>query len=447
MLPPEERRHCDRYTAVVCWRFTTCGPQPCPGHDPFVQPVWEDAMTTNSRATFHKLYGKSKPRVVYYKKDFIDYMLMLSLSAFAMSMSYGPGHLMAILGLALCAFMLVTFAIRHGIEFSVPSILRKPQEIIYTVVYKLQNLKLIYFVALGLLLLENFLISATPNLKHHVELMRKAALYLFYIHFISITAFRTAILIGHLAKRKLVREVLIQTPWRRAIKEKTNITLEIVHAYCTGVLTHIITIAPWYLVITYSSFSAIFLPITALISIVVHLRWAKVFNAWFYRDHWLGHNSEFQFIFLHGPHHDAIPSGLIAVSENGFLEGFMRFTIGAPIAFYNPLISFLLYMVEIPLDIRGHQYIPGMFPRLPKRMMERFQHSTHHYGPLEPYSIASRADRPLVPGESGKAFEERAFWIPDEVRNSIQLDEELTGFKWDNPTYRRTLKLWDKYQD
>jgi len=402
----------------------------------------ENIMKKNDPAIFHKLYGIKKTKIRYYGRDFLDYLLMILLSALVVSFSYGFGHVMSIVGLALCAFTLATFIVRHGIEFRVPVILKRPQDVLYMFMYKLQNLKLIYFIALGLLLLENVLIAATPNLPHHVELMRKVALYLFYIHFIYITAFRTAVLAGHLTKKELVREVLMQTPWKRVIKEKTNITLEIAHAYCTGLLTHIILIAPWYLVISYSSFSAIFLPLACLISVIVHRKWLKVFNAWFYRDHWLGHNSEFEFIFLHGTHHDAIPSGLIAVAENGFLEGFMRFTIGSPITFYNPVISFMIYTVEVKSDIERHQYIPGVFPRLPRRYMEIFQHSTHHYGLLAPYSIGAKLDQPSVAEDYKKGFA----WLPDEIRNSVKLDEELTGFQWDNPTQQRILSLYDKYQ-
>src|SRR5262249_9318867 len=154
--------------------------------------------------------------------------------------------------------------------------------------------------------------------------------------------------------------------------------LEIMHAYVTGLLAHIILIAPWYLVITQASFSMIFLPVVCLINVVVHVKWIKVINAWFYRDHWLGHNSELEFLFLHGMHHDAIPSALIAVGENGFLEGFMRYTIGAPDPFYNPVVSFLVYMYEVANDMYTHQYIPGVFPRLPRKFIEIAQHSTHH---------------------------------------------------------------------
>jgi hypothetical protein len=399
-------------------------------------------MTAEERAAFHQLFHRSKPRVVYYKKDFLDYVVMICITALVICFSYGAGHIMSLVGLGLCGLMVITFASRHGVELRIPLIVRKPQEIVYTLSYKLQNLKAVYFVALGMLLLENVLIAATPNLPHHVELMRRIFLWLFFIHFLSISAYRTLILVAHLLKRELVREVLMQTPWRRVVNQKTNITLEIVHAYCTGLLTHIVTMAPWYIVIVASRFSVIFLPITLIASVFLHLRWSKVFNAWFYRDHWLGHNSEFDFVFLHGPHHDAIPSGMIAVAENGFLEGALRFIVGAPISLYNPLISFLIFSTEVPIDIIGHQYIPGVFPRLPRKVLEEFQHSTHHYGPLEPYSIASRIDRTNVsPGARGALF-----WIPEEVKASIELDEELTGFNWDNPTYRRTLSLWDKYQ-
>ena len=399
-------------------------------------------MRTSDPAFFHKLYGIQKPRVTYYERDFLDYVVMILLTVLVACFSYGFGHPMSTAGLALCAIALAMFTMRHGAEFRVPLILRRPQDVLYMFIYKLQNLRPMYFIALGLLLLENLLIAATPALPHHVELMRKVALVLFYTHFLSITVFRTAIFIDHLAKKELVREVLMQTPWKRVINERTNITLEILHAYCTGLLTHIVLIAPWYLVITYASFSLIFLPVVCLINIIVHMRWVKAVNSWFYRDHWVGHNSELEFVFLHGPHHDAIPSGMIAVAGNGFLEGFLRFTIGSPVAFYNPLISFMVYMFDVKTDIELHQYIPGLFPRLPRRVLEVGQHSTHHYGRLEPYSLGLKLDQPRLPEDYKKQFAR----VPAELMNSLELDEELNGFQWDNPTHQNTLSLWDKYQ-
>jgi hypothetical protein len=398
-------------------------------------------MTKADPSRFHKLYGVKKPKVTYFERDFLDYVLMISLSALVVIFSYGFGRVMGVIGFALCVFMIAMFIRRHGIDFRVPMILRRPQEVLYMFIYKLENLPLVYFIALGLLLLENALIAATPNFPHHVESMRMIAFYLFYVHFICITVYRTVILIAHLAKKELVREILIQTAWKRAVNEKTNITLEIVHAYCTGLLTHIVLIAPWYLVITYCSFSAPFLPVVCLINIVVELKWLKAHNVWFYRDHWLGHNSEFEFIYLHGPHHDAIPCGLIGAAEHGFLEGFMRSTMAFPGPFYNPIIAFISYTLLIKRNIDVHQYIPGIFPRLPRKFMEIAQHSTHHYGTLEPYSLGMKLDQPGISEDLKKAFD----WIPEEVKNSVKLDEEMTGFKWDNPTYRKTLSLYSKY--
>jgi hypothetical protein len=399
-------------------------------------------MKAIDTAFFHKLYGTKRTRIFYGERDFLDYSLMILLTALVVGFAYGFGHGMAIAGIVLCAFMLVTFVMRHGVEFTIPVLLRRPQDVLYMFAYKLRNLTPMYFIALGLLLLENVLIAATPSLPHHVELMRNVGLTLFYIHLLSITVFRTAILIDHLAKKELVREVLMQTPWKRVIDEKTNITLEIVHAYCTGLLTHIVLIAPWYLVIAYSRFSVIFLPIMCLINVVVHLKWARALNAWFYRDHWLGHNSELEFLFLHGTHHDAIPSGMIAVAGNGFLEGFFRNTIGFPVPFYNPVISAMAYTFEIKNDIDLHQYIPGIFPNMRKRTLEIGQHSTHHYGRLEPYGFGLKLDQPRF----SEAYKRNFARIPDELMNSLRLDEELTGFQWDNATHQNTLRLWEKYQ-
>jgi hypothetical protein len=398
-------------------------------------------MTKNNPATFHKLYGTKKPRAVYYKKDFVDYMLMIVLCAFIIICSYGLRNIISIVGISLCSFALFMFVKRHGAELKPPVITTKWREVFYMFAYKFHNLKSVYFIAIGVLLLENLLIASTPSLPHHVALMRKIALYLFFIHFAAITIYRTIILVDHLAKKELVREVLMQTAWQRVVKPKTNITLEILHAYFTGVLTHIILIAPWYIVITHASFSILFFPIVALINVATEAKWATLLNSWFYRDHWLGHNSEVEFVFLHGPHHDAIPSGLIAVAENGFLEGFLRQTIGFPNAFYNPVIAFLSYTYEIKIDIDTHQYIPGIFPRMPRKLLQIAQHSTHHYGSLEPYSIGLNFDHPSVPED----FRNSYMGKPYEIGNSIKLDEDLTGFKWNNPTFGLILSLYDKY--
>ena len=390
---------------------------------------------------FHKLYGERKPRAVYYAKDFLDYSLMAVATAGVIALAYGLLHPLTFIGAGLCAFAIVTFTFRHGVELRVPLLFRRPQDLLYALVYKVQNVRPMFLVALGVLLVENVVIAATPNLPHHHEWMRTIGLALFYLHLGGITIFRTAILIAHATKKEFVREVLMQTPWKRVIGARTNMALELAHAYCTGLLTHIVLIAPWFLVIQYARFSALLLPAVLVINAFVHRAWLREVNSWFYRDHWLGHNSELEFVYLHGPHHDAIPSGMIAVAGNGYLEGFLRFTLGSPIAVYHPIVAFLVFSFDVKMDIELHQYIPGVFPYLPRRALEVGQHSTHHYGRLEPYSLAIRVDRPEV----DESYRQRLQAIPEELRNSLKLDEELTGFEWDNPTHRLTLGLWDKY--
>jgi len=400
-------------------------------------------MREKDHSHFHRLFGAKKTRISYQKKDFLDYALMIIISAFVVLAVYGSNNVMSLVGVSLCAFMFVTFLIRHGVEFRVPVILKSPRDIIYTVIYKILNIKFMYIVAVTVLLLENFLIYFTPDLPHNTELMRKISFYLFYLHFIVITFYRTVILIAHLKKKDHVAEVLGQTAWKRFITKRSGVSMNILHAYFTGILTHMILIAPWYVVITYFNFSIIFLPVICAINIIISMNFIKVINAWFYRDHWLGHNSEFEFIYLHGSHHDAIPSGLIGVAGNGFLEGFLRHVLAFPNPFFNPVIASLVYTFEIKQDIDTHQFIPGIFPKSSREFQEVNQHSVHHFGRLQPYGFGMKLDQTNTSEEFKSAFKR----LPDELVNSAKLDEILTDFEWDNAGHRRYLDLFDRYQN
>jgi hypothetical protein len=392
-------------------------------------------------AFFHRLYGLKKPRMQYQRGDFLDYVLMTLATAAVIWFVYGPGSPMATLGFALCAFMIITFVPRHGVLLRVPLILKRPQDILFMLIYKLQNMKPTWFIAAAVLLLENYVIYLTPDFPHHTELMRTIALWLFYIHFISVSAYRTVSLVDHLRKRQHVREVLLETNWKGLVAKRPSIALEIVHAYLTGVLTHMLLIAPWYVVITHVNFSILALPVVVVINAVVQLKFFKTFNDWFYRDHWLGHNSELEFLYLHGTHHDAIPTGLIGVAGNGHLEGFLRHVFGYVTPFLNPFMAFLLYTFEIKRDIDFHQYVPGVFPRLSRELHEINQHSMHHMGSLEPYGIGLLFDQPHVTEEFKKSTR-----LPPEILNSIRLDERLSGYKWDSNRYKNYLALVDKYE-
>lgn len=400
-------------------------------------------MSAADPAVYHKLYGIRKPRATYYAKDFLDYVLMVAVTGAVTGALYGFVSPMAILGYGLCALAVVMFIVRHGVELRVPLILSRPQDALYAFAYKIQNIRKFWLIGVGVLLLENLAIAATPGLPHQVEWMRTFGLFMFYLHFIGFTIYRTIIFVDHLRKRELVREVLMQTPWKRVITEKTRIVVEIVHAYGTGLLTHIVLIGPWYFLMTHVRFSLIFLLPVAVINYKTFMRWmATIYNSWFYRDHWLGHNSELEFVYLHGTHHDAIPSAMIAVSGNGFLEGVLRHSIGVPTPYFNPIGAFLIYGFEVKNDMDFHQYIPGVFPQFQKLALEASQHSTHHYGRLEPYSVGMKGDVPDMSEDVRKAVR----MVAKGMRDSISLDEELTGFEWDNAIHRQTKSLYAKYQ-
>lgn len=398
-------------------------------------------MSTFSTDEFHQLHGAKKQRMTYQDKDFLDYALMLALCALAAGGAYGATHPLAMAAYLMSAFTLFTFVRRHGIKIKMPLILRQPAELAYMALHKLQNIRGPWLVALALLLAENLFVHLTPQLPHQVELMHTLALWAFGAHFALITVYRTAILIAHLRKRELVREILMQSVWRTRLEKQPSITLEIVHAYVTGMLTHIVFLAPWFMVITYSNFSLLALPVTVVAAALIQQRFAKRVADWFYRDHWLGHNAELDFVYLHGPHHDAIPSGLIAVAGNGFLEGYLRGLVGFPTPLLNPLMAALFYSIDVKIDIDSHQFIPGVFPQQPREFYQVTQHSTHHFGRLEPYGFAINLAVPDISEKTRKMFK----LLPDELKYSIRQDEQLTGYEWNNDRHRWFLALVDKY--
>jgi hypothetical protein len=406
-------------------------------------PRREKEMKPVDAKHFHKLYGVRKQRITYQDMDFLDYVIASLISASLIWFAYGPNHVLLMVGLALFAFMIATFPMRHGVQLRVPLVLVRPQEILYSLIHKIQNIKPPYFIALGVLLIENYIIFLTPDLPHEVELMHKIAVYLFWGHFIIITIYRTAILTAHLRKRQLVREILTQSIWRTSLERQPSVVLHILHAYFTGILTHIVYLVPWYLVITYFNFSILLLPATCLVAFLIQRKSVKQLNHWFYRDHWLGHNSEFDFVYLHGSHHDAIPCGLIGVAGNGFLEGFFRGALAFPIPFYSPVMAAIFYTLDVKIDMDLHQYIPGIFPKLSREFYGVIQHSIHHYGRVEPYGFAINLDQPNISDNTRKQFRS----LPDELKYSIKLDEELTGYEWDNARFRWFLDLVDKYQN
>lgn len=391
----------------------------------------------------HWLLAPARRRIAYKKSDYPDYLLMLLACAAIVRFSFADAPALMWPGLTLCGVMAWFFPLRHGASLQVPVILREPMEALYMLVYKVRNIKPGLLIAVGVLLLDNLFIRLTPQLPHKTALMHEIALGFFYAHVVFVSLYRTAILVTHLRRREHVREFLMQTAWKGALAAQPNVTLQIVHAYVTGLLTHLILLAPWYLVIAHFDYSAITVIVVSVVNVAGHLLHMRSYSQWFYRDHWLTHSSEFEFVYLHGTHHDAIPTALIGVSGNGLIEGFLRATVGNPMSLYSPLVAFVLHTVEVVQDMKMHQYVPGVYPRLSRSFHEVAQHSTHHFGRLEPYGIGLRM-------QAGEPAQRKRRWFdfpPAEILNSISLDEKLNGFKWDNPRYELFMELFDKYEE
>lgn len=400
-------------------------------------------MNESKDSFYHKLYGVKNTRIVYRKQDFMDYILMSLITGAIILWVYGVNNIMTLVGLPLCGILVATFVVRHGVAIRMPVLLRRPQDVLYMLIYKIQNIRLILLLAVSLLLIENVAIYFTPEWPHKVELMRTIAFYAFYIHFAVVMVYRTVILVAHVIKREHVRTVLMDSPVKGMLRKHNSILLEIFQGYFTGVLTHIVFLTPWFVVITYAKFSVLFLPVVMVLNFVTQYNFMKVLNDWYYRDHWLGHNSEVEFLYLHGTHHDALPSGLIGVSGNGHLEGVLRNSMGFVASYFHPIAAGIAFTDILHDDIKMHQFIPGVFPKINKEIEKVYQHSTHHYGHLEPYGLAIRVDQPGVSEKIKKLFK----IVPKQVRTSADLDTRLNGFEWDTPRYRWYMSAIDKYQD
>jgi hypothetical protein len=102
----------------------------------------------------------------------------------------------------------------------------------------------------------------------------------------------------------------------------------------------------------------------------------------------------------------------------------------------------LFYTIDVKIDIDSHQFIPGIYPKLPREFYEVTQHSLHHFGRLEPYGFAINLAVPNISEETKKKFK----FLPDELKYSIRQDEQLTGYDWHNDRHRWFMALVDKYQ-
>lgn len=264
--------------------------------------------------------------------------------------------------------------------------------------------------------------------------------------FLAITAFRLLILLSHLQRAQHVRTVLESSPIRNSTAG-LSINNHIVHAFVTGVLSHLCLIAPCALFFAFTeptylrealliAFGTVWFWIAALTksrlplpnqTLLAH---RKAYFDLFYHSHDVAHRSRFYFGVFHGHHHDAIPSALIGCAGGtGFLESADRSVI-----WLDPLSSVVVtqfnWAVSMVLDMLAHQYIPGVFPFSKMIVAESMHHAAHHFGSLHPLGMFTQRYKDPSDVRSGyNSRNSRIQWYLDTVARHEPLGEaQRTGF-------------------
>lgn len=342
-----------------------------------------------SKQWYHHLdAGTRTPRMTNKSSDFVDYCLMLILCCIATRLSFGRAHPFVPVTIGCSIYLLACFALRHGTCLQVPVILRQPLALPYLLLSKLRNLRGAPLLTISSLCLEQCIIAQTPHWAHHTATYSWLCNRLFYVSFIAITAVRTLSLGLHLANRAQVFHFLKSTQWSKSLLGSAGEfrqAVDIFHAYVTGIQCHILALAPLYCVLCCCEHSMLLMPVRMVLDCVaMKWFWSRDFGEWLYRDHWLCHHSELAFVYLHAPHHDALPISIMAAHDTGMLEGFLRFCLGQPETFCTPLLGSTLFGVSVLLDFVFHQYVPGVFPYSSTVIQYGHHHAEHHFLSLHP---------------------------------------------------------------
>lgn len=257
--------------------------------------------------------------------------------------------------------------------------------------------------------------------------------------FLFITLFRVVILVAHLLRASVVREVMERSPQRKSIAV-LSIPNHILQAFVTGMLAHLCLVAPCVLFFMWTNPSN--LRETLLLTgyavwtvIATPLRKRRILvgpgvlnNRLVYQNHQIAHESRFYFTVFHGHHHDALPSALIgSAAGTGFLENADR-----GITWLDPLKSIVLVQFNwayiIGFDMVVHQYIPGVFPFARATVMGGSHHVTHHFGSALPLGIIFRGY--VEPGDMKAGYRPNntvTRWFVEEVQRRENVSPELVG--------------------
>jgi len=337
----------------------------------------------------------------YCPEDFPLYLLGLALAG-ALIFPALPHFGAQVLLVCALAYLVGFFLIRHGAKFD-PSVVRVALEGLarYPAVL-VRNWKTgcagiipIAVVFILALTAEHFLRPALAGTKWLHPFPWQ---WVIWMVFLIVTAFRVVILVAHLLRASVVREVLENSTQKKTIAN-ISIRQHIFQAFVTGMVAHLSLVAPAILFFMWTNPSIL----REGLLIAGFFLWRTIArplkkrnliekpgiiaHRLFYDNHRLAHQSRFFFTVFHGHHHDAIPSALIgSASGTGFLENVDR-----TLTWLEPLNSIVVmqfgWSYSIAFDMVVHQYIPGVFPFARWTVIGRAHHITHHFGGARPLGM------------------------------------------------------------
>lgn len=454
--------------SICCWLAATYRCKSRAHHK------WRSSQWTffpDKKDFYFGLPAAPKAKMVYNSSDFGDYSVMTCLSWLSCGLCYGFGHLFTqFVGLA-SLFLCSTFIMRHGAQWKrVPVLLSHPVSTIFNaLLHRFQNTRFAYFAQISLCLAEAALFSSGAIQQTQVYAFLKEAIVShlgparlttsfwcvtfggFYLHLALLSFYRLLVFCAHVWNHKHVFDFLSQTGWKKTLsfvpRSSTNTSsilysleeladhlVGLLHAFVTGIYTHVVALIPWFCCLKLVDASArsaldpssLDATLCFMLAISWTLRVAFVENkirmdfftcdqnSWALREHWLGHHDLFEFNYLHGPHHDALPVGMIAVSDHGPLEGLLRHSFGMFDSFLCPPLAAYTWTISVKWDIDGHQYVPGVFPWSFPIVDIGYHHAEHHFLSMHPLGgcITPKApDKPLVPAEWGQMACEVETWV------------------------------------
>jgi hypothetical protein len=385
------------------------------------------STTTSPRRFFMK----------YHAEDFPLFLLSLTLTGILIAPAL-PHRFEQVLLVGALVYLALMFPIRHGAKFE-SSVFRVALEGMarYPAILA-RNLRTASHAAIPTaaafllaLTIEHFL---RPSLAGTKWLSPFPWQWAVWTAFLLVTLFRVTILIAHLRRASVVREVLEKSPQRKTIAV-LSIHQHIFHAFITGMLAHLSQVAPcvlFYMLTDPSNLrETLLIAGCALWSVIARpLRKRRIikrpFNHLFYQNHTRDHQSRFLFTVFHGHHHDAIPSALIGSGGGtGFLEN-----AALGLSMLDPLKSIVVAQVSwvraIAIDMVIHQYIPGVFPFSKATVVFAAHHVSHHFGSARPLGIVFRDY--VESGDMNDGYKPNnavTRWFLSEVERRERLDPEL----------------------